>query len=79
MGICGGVPMMGPKTLATVRKELREQLSKSSGRKDPIKWLEESLAQSPKDGRVLESLWELLKEAPRPKRRPKKARPAKKR
>lgn len=72
--------MMGPKTVAEIREELRQRLSKNG--KDPIDWLRECIAEkpTPKDSRVLESLLEFLQDVPKkskPKR--KKAAPAKKR
>lgn len=74
--------MMGRKKLSTIREELRQHLSRDG--KDPIEWLQESLAARPRpeDSRVLEALLELLKEAPKKTKsdmsKPKKRRPARK-
>jgi hypothetical protein len=70
--------MMGPKKLSTIREELRQHLSRDG--KDPIEWLQETLAEKPKpeDSRVLEALLELLKKTPK-KPKSNSAKPAKRR
>jgi len=67
--------MMGNKTLATIRQELKEALAKEG--QDPIRWLEERIAVGRRQGdgtEVLESLKRVLERgtSSKPgKRRPK--------
>ena len=58
--------MMGKKKLSTIKEELRNALAKEHG--DPIRWLEESIAEGQRHGRrtdVLESVKQVL-EVPAP-------------
>ena len=66
--------MMGPKTLAEVREELRRRLAPKG--EDPVEWLEKQIAVSPKDSGVLRSLLAVLKGPAKPKRRTKKTKRA---
>jgi hypothetical protein len=57
--------MMGPKTAAEYREALRKHFSEMD--EDPFDWLEKRMAESPKDSRVLQALWEFLKGPVKPK------------
>jgi hypothetical protein len=67
--------MMGPEKLSTIRKELKEALTRTG--RDPIQWLEEHIQAVEAAGKpapeVLQSLRRLLETQKRPRRRTGKA------